>query len=390
MSHGFPEKVQKVILRQASIPAWRKRHPWLYTGSIADAPSDLVPGQIVALYSPDQKHQGYAFWENRANLACLAFLWETHDNPTRPVFWHKVWHNALTLRQKAPSLQNTNAFRLLHGESDGCPGLIVDVYDNVAVVQTRSTGAQRLLPWLKDFLRDTLTISYLYIKQKNAGYWMDETYPQAGLWIQENHLSFWVSWQGQKTGLFLDQRDNRQLCSLYIQNRRVLDLFSYTGAFSLYALKNGAQTVVSVDTSQKALSILQKNLQKNRMTESCEIHCQDAFTYLHRIKKADFDFIISDPPAFAKKPSEVPAAQRGYRELHRQLLSKIAPHGYLATFSCSQAVNAELFRQTLYHAASEIGRTVQILRFFHAAEDHPVSIYFPEGEYLKGFLVKVF
>lgn len=388
MSNVFPEKVQKVILRQAPIPAWQRKHPWIYTGSIADAPPNLIPGQIVALYSPDQKHQGYALWENRANLACLAFSWETHDSPTRPSFWHNVWQRALTLRQNAPSLRNTNAFRLLHGESDGCPGLITDIYDKVAVIQTRSTGAQRLLVWLKDFLYEVLSISHVYVKENTQPYWLGAAYPEPGIWIQENNLSFWVSWEGQKTGFFLDQRTNRQLCQWYVQNRRVLDLFSYTGAFSVYALKGGAQKVTSVDISRKALDVLQKNLQKNRLDS--EIHCQDAFSYLHIVKKAEFDFIISDPPAFAKRPSEVASAKRGYRELHRQILSKIAPEGYLATFSCSQAVSPELFRETLYHAASQVGREVQILHFFHAAEDHPVSIYFPEGEYLKGFLVKVF
>ncbi|MDE7334977.1 MAG: class I SAM-dependent rRNA methyltransferase, partial [Muribaculaceae bacterium] len=297
--------------------------------------------------------------------------------------------------------EDNNAYRLVHGEGDFLPGLVVDIYGNTAVVQAHSPG----MHFCRDIIARALTeipglpVSNVYYKSETTLPYKAHLDPQneyiigsySGSVAIENGMSFNIDWlRGQKTGFFVDQRDNRSLLRQYSCGRRVLNMFCYTGGFSVYALRGGAKLVHSVDSSGKAIELTRANVEMNfPEATNHEAYAVDAFKYLADIEKGQYDLIILDPPAFAKHRSALRNALIGYRRLNARAIEQIAPGGILFTFSCSQAVSREQFRLAVFTAAASTGRKVRILHQLTQPADHPINIYHPEGEYLKGLILQV-
>ncbi|MDE6366894.1 MAG: class I SAM-dependent rRNA methyltransferase, partial [Muribaculaceae bacterium] len=309
---------------------------------------------------------------------------------------------AFSLRKSLQLIREDNdAYRLVHGEGDFLPGLVVDIYGPTAVVQAHSPG----MHFCRDIIAAALTeipglpVTNVYYKSETTLPYKAHLDPQneyiigqyAGSVAIENGLAFNIDWlRGQKTGFFVDQRDNRSLLEHYSKNRKVLNMFCYTGGFSVYALRGGAEMVHSVDSSTKAVELTRANVELN--FPGCERHeafATDAFKYLADVKKGEYDLIVLDPPAFAKHRSALRNALIGYRRLNARAIEQIAPGGILFTFSCSQAVSREQFRLAVFTAAASTGRKVRILHQLTQPADHPVNIYHPEGEYLKGLILQV-
>lgn len=325
-----------------------------------------------------------------------------HDEHIDLDFWVRKIESAYRLRQAiglAESAQ-TNAFRLVHGEGDGLPGLIIDFYAGTAVVQTHSVGMYLERQTIVEALKSVLGSRLVAVYEKSEG-----TLPfKAGLnaengyvWGKsisrvalENGLKFNVDWEkGQKTGFFVDQRENRALVEHYARNRSVLNMFCYTGGFSFYAMRGGANVVHSVDSSERAVELTKANVELNFSNDARhQAYAEDAFKYLDKIKDK-YDLIILDPPAFAKHQNVLNNALQGYRRLNAKAFEQIKPGGILFTFSCSQVVSKEVFRTTVFSAAAKAGRNVRILNQLTQPADHPVNIYHPEGEYLKGLVLYV-
>jgi 23S rRNA (cytosine1962-C5)-methyltransferase len=302
--------------------------------------------------------------------------------------------------------QQTNCFRLVHGEGDGLPGLIIDWYDGVCVMQAHSVGMFRAKAQICEALKAVFGERLKAVYDKSSG-----TAPfKAGLELVDGYLyrapgfeasetvvlengrKFLVNWEeGQKTGFFLDQRDNRALVGKYAAGRRVLNLFCYTGGFSIYALTSGAVQVDSVDSSARAMDLVARNIQLNIADGAAEVHnyCEDAIDFLHKTPEGKYDLMIVDPPAFAKHRGALKNALRAYQRLNAAAIAKVAPGGLVFTFSCSQVVDKITFANTVFSAAAQTGRSVRILDRLCQGADHPVSIYHPEGEYLKGLLLYV-
>jgi 23S rRNA (cytosine1962-C5)-methyltransferase len=292
---------------------------------------------------------------------------------------------------------NTNTFRLVHGEGDGLPGVIIDIYDNVAVVQTHTLGTHNIKNTIADSLVEITGVDTVYDKSAETMAKQNSIVSANGFIhgnleekvVKENDILFHVNWiEGQKTGFFLDQRENRKLLESYSGDKKVLNTFSYSGGFSMYALKGGAKSVHSVDSSKKAVALAERNAELNNYAEKHQAITEDAFSYL---KKTDekYDLIILDPPAFAKHLSAVNNAMVGYRNLNTEGIKNISPGGILFTFSCSQVIDRNLFRKLVFQAAAQAKRNVRIIHQLSQGPDHPVSIYHPEGEYLKGLVLVV-
>ena len=325
-------------------------------------------------------------------------------------YWHQRIRAAYRVRLSLGLLNsNNNTFRLIHGEGDFVPGLIIDVYADTAVIQAHSVG----IHYCREAIAEAVVAEVPQVK--NVYYKSDDTLPfkadisgmkvgylvESGkpkveseeFWSKENGLEFRIDWlRGQKTGFFIDQRENRALVERYASGKEVLNMFCYTGGFSLYALRGGAKHVDSVDVSQKAIDLVNANVAHNfpKATNHTSV-CADAFEYLSAQKTAGrtFDLIILDPPAFAKHRDAVKNALRGYQRINAKAIEMIRPGGVLFTFSCSQAVDKEAFRLAVFSAAASVGRKVRILHQLHQPQDHPINIYHPEGEYLKGLVLYI-
>jgi 23S rRNA (cytosine1962-C5)-methyltransferase len=306
------------------------------------------------------------------------------------------------LRQTLKLIRSdNNAYRLVHGEGDFLPGLVIDIYGNTAVVQAHSPGMHFCRDIIAEALTELpeLTVANVYYKSETTLPYKAHLDPQneyiigeySGSVAIENGLQFNIDWlRGQKTGFFVDQRDNRSLLEYYSAGRRVLNMFCYTGGFSVYAMRGGAKLVHSVDSSAKAIELTRANVEMNFPGDTRhEAFAEDAFKYLADIKKSQYDLIILDPPAFAKHRSALRYALIGYRRINARAFEQIAPGGILFTFSCSQAVSREQFRLAVFTAAASTGRKVRILHQLTQPADHPISIYHPEGEYLKGLILQV-
>ncbi|MDE5968590.1 MAG: class I SAM-dependent rRNA methyltransferase, partial [Muribaculaceae bacterium] len=324
------------------------------------------------------------------------------DRTIDRAFFDERLANALALR-KALNLArpDNDAFRLVHGEGDFLPGLIIDIYGNTAVMQAHSPGmhfARNIIAMVLTELQG-INIANVYYKSETTLPYKAQLDPQNDYLIggfdsntaTENGLRFHIDWlKGQKTGFFVDQRDNRQLLQHFARGRKVLNMFCYTGGFSVYALRGGAEEVVSVDSSAKAIALTQANANLNFPDDSRHSAvAEDAFKYLDNMEPGRFDLIVLDPPAFAKHQSALRNALRGYQRLNAKAFEKIAPGGVLFTFSCSQAVSKEQFRLAVFSAAASTGRRVRILHQLTQPADHPINIYHPEGEYLKGLILYV-
>lgn len=411
-----------VYLKPHKEESLKRFHPWVFSGAIARVVLDAShkaaapeEGELVCVRSATNEVLGVGHWQvGSIAVRILAFGEETLPAD----FWLSRIRAAYKMRESLGLVRNdksqitnhkslNNTFRLVHGEGDFLPGLIVDVYAETAVIQAHSVGmhvsrkeiAQAILdevPQVKNIYYksdDTLPFKAPVEGEKTGWLINDQMVNDSEFWSIENGLEFRIDWlRGQKTGFFIDQRENRALVERYAKDKDVLNMFCYTGGFSLYALRGGAKTVDSVDVSQKAIDLVNINVAKNfpNATNHTAV-AADAFEYLSAQKSEGrtYDLIILDPPAFAKHRDAVKNALRGYQRINAKAIEMIRPGGILFTFSCSQAVDKEAFRLAVFSAAAQVGRKVRILHQLHQPQDHPINIYHPEGEYLKGLVLYV-
>ena len=385
-------------------------HPWVFSGAIRSIQLDKdypynqpQEGEVVQVVDANGKMLGVGHYQiGSIAVRMLAFGVDTLP----PTFWQERIAAAYQLRQHLSLIRpDNNTYRLIHGEGDGLPGLIVDVYADTAVVQAHSVGmhcsreaiAQAIVENVpqvtKVYYKSDDTLPHKApISGERVGYLIGEENADfnGDFWAKENGLEFRIDWlRGQKTGFFIDQRDNRALLEHYAHGRDVLNMFCYTGGFSVYALRGGANKVHSVDVSQKAIDLVQSNVEKNfGTTAQHEAFAQEAFAYMANMQDK-YDLIVLDPPAFAKHRDAIKNALRGYQRLNARGIQCIRPGGILFTFSCSQAIDKEMFRLAVFSAAAQVGRRVRILHQLHQPADHPINIYHPEGEYLKGLVLQV-
>jgi 23S rRNA (cytosine1962-C5)-methyltransferase len=384
--------MKRVILKPGKEKALLSRHPWIFSGAIEKLPS-CEPGEILSVYSSDGKFLAKAYFNPEASLVGRVLTFS--DVPIEQAI-RKAIDEAYALRKAV--MRDANAFRLINAEGDNLSGLIVDCYADVVVMQIHTWGMEKLKPLLIQILQELLKPKTIYEKSLSSaraqeglpetqGVLFGEEVTQVE--IQEGSLRFSIPIQeGQKTGFFLDQREMRKLVKELASGRRVLNCFSYTGGFSIAALAGGANFVRSVDISAPVLAIAEKNSKLNGVSDKHECVEADVFDYL-RDEKLDFDFLILDPPAFAKKRSDQEAACRGYKEINRLALLKAKPRSLLLTSSCSYYVDQGLFQTVLFQAARDANRNVRILSHHHLSPDHPISLYHPEGSYLKSLLLYV-
>jgi 23S rRNA (cytosine1962-C5)-methyltransferase len=382
---------RRVVLKPGREKSLLQRHPWIFSGAIASIPS-IDPGEILPVYSASEEFLALAYFHPKNSLAgrILSFTQE----PIEQIL-EKNLKRALELRASFFSEAHTNAFRLVNAESDGLPGLIVDRYADHLVIQINTWGMERLKPFLIEKLRELLSPQSIYEKSCSSARRLEGLGDQTGLvWgeevdeieILERGMRFIVAIrEGQKTGFFLDQREMRQKVETLSRGRRVLNCFSYTGGFSLFALRGGALFVDSVEICSKANDLAQRNTDLNGFTDH-RIHTEDAFAFLRR-SRLDYDLIILDPPAFAKKREDIQAACRGYKEINRSVLEKAPRGALLLSSSCSFYIDEKLFQTLLFQAACEAERAVKFIRCSPVSMDHAASIYHPEGVYLKSSLL---
>lgn len=373
-------------------------HPWVFSGAVASLPDDIEEGDLVNVVSNTGKFIGVGHYQiGSIAVRILSFEeQEINDN-----FFIERLSAAYQLRKTLNLIRpDNNAFRLVHGEGDFLPGLIVDIYGNTAVVQAHSPG----MHYARNIIANALIaiedagIKNVYYKSETTLPYKAQLDPQNDYIIGsfetniaiENGLKFHVDWlKGQKTGFFVDQRDNRKLLEHYAKGRNVLNMFCYTGGFSFYAMRGGANLVHSVDSSSKAITLTNANIELNFPGDTRhKAFAEDAFKFLNEMDNS-YDLIILDPPAFAKHRSALKNALIGYRKLNAKAFEKIKPGGILFTFSCSQAVNKDQFRLAVFSGAAQSRRKVRILHQLTQPADHPINIYHPEGEYLKGLILYV-
>ena len=377
-------------------------HPWVFSGAIGHVQGKPEEGDLVVVRSAEGETLGIGHYqEGSIAVRILDFFSDCLPSD----FWQERIRAAYLMRVALGLLTNdNNTYRLVHGEGDFLPGLIIDVYDDTAVLQAHSAGMHIARKEIADAVVSTVPqVKNVYYKSEgtlamNRRFGEIENCYLIGAestcLAKENGLVFSIDWlRGQKTGFFVDQRENRRLVERYSKGRRVLNMFCYTGGFSVYALRGGAERVCSVDSSQKAVDLVKLNVERN--FPACTNHqavCADAFDYLSKVQqdgKQTYDLVILDPPAFAKHRGAVRNALQGYKRLNAKAFEQIAPGGILFTFSCSQAVDKEMFRLAVFSAAAMSGRRVRILHQLTQPQDHPINIYHPEGEYLKGLVLYV-
>ena len=390
---------KKIILKRGKEESLKRLHPWVFSGAIDRWDDSIEEGDLVSVYSHDGKLIGNGHFQiGSISVRILTFGNDCIDE----TFFSQRLRTALELRKALNLLREDNtSVRLVHGEGDFLPGLVIDIYGNTAVVQAHSPGMH--------FARNIIAQALINLPGnlvQNVYYKSETTLPfKAQLDAQndyiigsyntniaiENGLKFHVDWlKGQKTGFFVDQRENRSLLEKYSNGRNVLNMFCYTGGFSFYAMRGNANLVHSVDSSSKAIQLTNENVNLNFPgDERHKAFAEDAFKFLSDMKKDSYDLIILDPPAFAKHKSALKNALIGYRKINAQAFEKIKSGGILFTFSCSQAVSKEQFRLAVFSAAAQSKRRVRILHQLTQPADHPINIYHPEGEYLKGLVLYV-
>lgn len=390
-----------ITLRRGKEESLRRYHPWVFSGAIASLPDGIEEGDVVKVVASDGTPLGVGHYQ----IGSIAVRMLDSDASTviDGSFYKSRLAQAWRMRRALGLVRPDNtAFRLVHGEGDFLPGLIVDVYGDTAVMQAHSPGmhVQRMV--IAEALTglDDSPVSNVYYKSETTLPFKAGCDPRDGYLIGrsdnnvavENGLKFNIDWlKGQKTGFFIDQRENRSLLERYARGRRVLNMFCYTGGFSVYAIRGGARGVTSVDSSAKAIALTDANVALN-FGDAAGLHdsyAEDAFKFLSQTRRGDYDLIILDPPAFAKHRDAIRNALRGYQRLNALGIEKVAPGGIVFTFSCSQAITKEQFRLAVFSAAAQTGRRVRILHQLTQPADHPVNIYHPEGEYLKGLILYV-
>lgn len=448
----------KIILKKGREDSLLRFHPWVFSGAIAQIVGEPAEGDIVGVFSQGGDFLAYGhyqigsiavrvlsfagedvlspdFWKNMiaralrvrvaaglaSPVASVAVVRQAHqpveapevelqqNSPTSPVAVVRQTHQPVEATPRLVSWSNqpvrTNCYRLIHGEGDGLPGLIIDYYDGVCVMQAHSVGMFRAKGAICEALKSVYGPSLKAVYDKSSGtapfkagldlvdgyLYRSESFSDDEQIVLENGHKFFVNWtEGQKTGFFLDQRENRALVGKYSRGRNVLNLFCYTGGFSVYALGAGAVHVDSVDSSRKAIDMVERNMFLNGFEPSRHTgYCADAIEFLRNVPEDKYDLMIVDPPAFAKHRGALNNALRAYQRLNAAAISKVAPGGLVFTFSCSQVVDKEGFALAVFSAAAQTGRSVRILDRLNQPADHAVNIYHPEGEYLKGLLLYV-
>ena len=391
---------KKVFLKPGKEESLKRFHPWVFSGAIARVEGEPEEGEVVDVYTSKKEFIACGHFQiGSIAVRVLSFRQEPIDH----AFWVRRLQVAKDLRCALGVLGNpqNNTYRLVHGEGDNLPGLIIDVYDHTAVMQAHSAGMHLDRMAVADALEEVMgdVIQHIYYKSETTLPFKADLLATENGFLKggspenvamENGLKFHVDWlKGQKTGFFVDQRENRALLERYAKGRNVLNMFCYTGGFSFYAMRGGANLVHSVDSSAKAIDLTNENVALNFPGDTRhQAFAEDAFKFLDRMGD-QYDLIILDPPAFAKHRDALRNALRGYTKLNAKAFEKIRPGGILFTFSCSQVVNKQDFRNAVFTAAAQSGRSVRILHQLTQPGDHPVNIYHPEGEYLKGLVLYV-
>lgn len=386
-----------VVLRKGKEESLLRFHPWIFSGAISHADESLQDGETVRVFTA----KGDFIAVGHYQLGSIAVRVLSFDDVEINLdFWKKRLTAALNMRilTGIADNPNNNTFRLVHGEGDNLPGLVIDCYGTTAVMQAHSVGmhlcrkqvAQALVETMGDRIRCVYYKSETtlpFLEQQENGFLIGKDDNDVAL---ENGLKFHVDWlKGQKTGFFVDQRENRSLLEHYAKDKRVLNMFCYTGGFSFYAMRGGARLVHSVDSSAKAISLTNQNVELNFPGDTRhEAYCEDAFSFLEKTK-GEYDLVVLDPPAFAKHRGALHNALKGYTRLNAKAFEMIQHGGILFTFSCSQVVTKDHFRNAVFTAAAQARRKVRILHQLHQPADHPINIYHPEGEYLKGLVLYV-
>ena len=388
--------MKQIYLKRGKEESLLRFHPWIFSGAIHHSDENITDGDMVRVVSASGDFLAIGHFQmGSIAVRILTFRDVTIDDD----FWYARLHSAFQVRKViglANASQN-NTYRLVHGEGDNLPGLIIDIYGSTAVMQAHSIGMHLARKAIAEQLVKAMEglVEHVYYKSETTLPFME---PENGFLIGgtsenigiENGLSFYVDWlRGQKTGFFVDQRENRSLLEKYAKDKSVLNMFCYTGGFSVYAMRGNAKLVHSVDSSAKAIELTRANIELNFAGDNRhEAFCEDAFRYLE--KAADqYDLIILDPPAFAKHRGALHNALKGYTRLNLKAFEKINKGGVLFTFSCSQVVTKDHFRNAVFTAAALAHRKVRILHQLHQPADHPINIYHPEGEYLKGLVLFV-
>ena len=391
---------KKVFLKPGKEESLKRFHPWVFSGAIARVEGEPEEGEVVDVYTSKKEFIACGHFQiGSIAVRVLSFRQEPIDH----AFWVRRLQVAKDLRCALGVLGNpqNNTYRLVHGEGDNLPGLIIDVYDHTAVMQAHSAGMHLDRMAVAEALEEVMgdVIQHIYYKSETTLPFKADLLATENGFLKggspenvamENGLKFHVDWlKGQKTGFFVDQRENRALLERYAKGRNVLNMFCYTGGFSFYAMRGGANLVHSVDSSAKAIDLTNENVSLNFPGDTRHQACaEDAFKFLDRMGD-QYDLIILDPPAFAKHRDALRNALRGYTKLNAKAFEKIRPGGILFTFSCSQVVNKQDFRNAVFTAAAQSGRSVRILHQLTQPGDHPGNIYHPEGEYLKGLVLYV-
>lgn len=391
--------MNSLVLKNGKDRSVFRLHPWIFSGAIARSEGRVQEGDLVRVYNADGKYLA----TGHAQIGSIAVRILTFEDETIDFdFWVKRIRAAWDLRQAMGLVerQDNNVFRLIHGEGDNLPGLVVDYYAGVAVMQCHSVGMYLERENIAKALLEVLgnRISAIYDKSEGTLPYKADLKPQNGYLFGhaesfvaiENGLKFNVDWlEGQKTGFFIDQRENRSLLEKYAAGRSVLNMFCYTGGFSFYAMRGKASLVHSVDISARAIELAERNVELNFPGDKRhEAFVSDAFDYLEK-SKGKYDLIVLDPPAFAKHQNVLNNAIQGYKKLNKKGIEVVKPGGIIFTFSCSQVITKDIFRQTVFTAAANTGRSVRILHQLTQPVDHPINIYHPEGEYLKGLVLYV-
>jgi len=388
-----------IQLRHGKAESLKRFHPWIFSGAIQRMPDNLTEGQLVRVI--DHKGDFLAIGHYQIGsiaIRVLSFVERKIDNE----FWKERLSEAFNMRCSIGLVgrEDNNTLRLVHGEGDQLPGLIIDLYGKTAVMQAHSVGMHLYRKEIAAALIDVCKgiIENVYYKSETTLPFKADLHEKDGFIIGGNEdniaieygLKFHIDWlRGQKTGFFIDQRENRKLLEQYSMGKNVLNMFCYTGGFSVYALRGGATRVTSVDSSAKAIDLTRANAELNFPGDSRhDAYAEDAFKFLERAGD-DYELIVLDPPAFAKHKGALRNALKGYTRLNTIAISKIRKGGIIFTFSCSQAVNKDQFRLAVFTAAAQAGRHVRILHQLHQPADHPINIYHPEGEYLKGLVLEV-
>ncbi len=390
---------KQVYLKKGKEESLLRFHPWIFSGAISHIDDGITEGETVRVITRSGDFIAVGHWQiGSIAVRVLSFK----DIVIDDAFWRERLTSALTMRQSIGIADNphNNTFRLVHGEGDNLPGLVIDCYGPTAVMQAHSVGmhlcrqqiAKALLSVMGDrihniYYKSETTLPYKAELGQENGFIYGEASDNVAV---ENGLKFHVDWlRGQKTGFFVDQRENRSLLEHYAKGRSVLNMFCYTGGFSVYAMRGGAALVHSVDSSAKAIELTNANVELNFPGDNRhKAYCDDAFKYLEA-NDDKYDLIVLDPPAFAKHRAALHNALKGYTRLNVKGLQRIKRGGILFTFSCSQVVTKDQFRQAVFTAAAQTGRKVRILHQLHQPADHPINIYHPEGEYLKGLVLYV-